>query len=312
MRIIRDFQSCPPESRNAAVALGNFDGVHLGHQSILNKAVSLAETENIPSAVMTFEPHPREFFAKDGKRLRISSFHDKVELFAGLGINTLFLVRFNARFASLSPTAFVDEVLCRELGVRHVVTGYNFAFGKGRAGDTAFLEAQAQQKGFGFTACPAVYSARGEAISSSAIRGFLTAGEVKKASALLGRPYTISGIVRRGQRNGHKLGFPTANVSLRNLFTPRYGVYAVRFRIADDKGWHNGVANLGIKPTFGHTEPLLEVHGFDMNRDLYGQRISVELVEFIREERRFDGMEAVQIQIAADCGQARKILQGNI
>ena len=322
MRIIRDFTFCASECKGAVVALGNFDGVHLGHQAILEKAIALAKAAGVPSAVMTFEPHPREFFAKNKKRLRISSLHSKVKIFSDMGIDTLFLVRFNQHFASLSPESFVADVLCRNFGVSHVVTGYNFAFGKNRRGDTAFLEQQALQRGFGFSACDAVHDNE-IPISSSAIRGLLAAGDVKKASTLLGRPYCIEGRVRHGQKNGQKMGFPTANLSLQSLFTPRYGIYAVRFSIltspspisGEPNGGGNyiyeGAANLGIKPTFDDQEPLLEVHGFDMNQNLYGKRLCVELVNFIRDEWKFDGMDALKAQIAKDCEQAKQLLSKN-
>jgi len=309
MQIIRDFSALLPKYKGAVVALGNFDGVHLGHRAILQNAVTLAKQYGAPAAVMTFEPHPREFFAKDGKKLRISSFHSKVKNFADMGIELLFLVRFNARFASLSPESFVADVLHRDLGAKHIVTGYNFAFGKNRGGNTAFLKAQAEHLDFGFTACGAVQDASGVTISSSAIREFLATGNVKKASALLGRPYSIDGRVRHGQKKGRELGFPTANLSLDKLFAPRYGIYAARFTVEGNPGRnYNGAANLGIRPTFDLTQPLLEVHGFDMDEQLYGRRIAVELVEFLRDEQRFDNVEALKSQIAKDCQQARSLL----
>jgi len=309
MQIIRDFSALTPKHKGAVVALGNFDGVHLGHRAILQNAIALAKQYNVPAAVMTFEPHPREFFAKDGKKLRITSFHSKVQSFADMGIELLFLVRFNARFASLSPESFVTDVLHRDLEAKHIVTGYNFAFGKNRGGDTAFLKMQAERLGFRFTACDAVQDTAGATISSSAIRECLAKGDIKKASALLGRPYSIDGKVRHGQQKGRELGFPTANLSLGRLFAPRYGVYAVRFT-AETQPHHQytGVANLGIRPTFDLTEPLLEVHGFDMNRQLYGERITVELVEFLRDEQRFENIESLKSQIAKDCQHARSLL----
>jgi len=309
MRIIRDLALCSAEYKAAVIALGNFDGVHLGHQAILREAIAIAKKRSAPSAVMTFDPHPREFFAPNQKKLRICSLRSKIELFSGLGVDVLFLVRFNKTFSSLSPESFVSNVLHHDLAASHVVSGYNFAFGKNRSGNTEFLTKISKQLGFGFTACEAIYDASGVSISSSAIRDHLAAGNVKKASELLGRTYTIEGKVRHGQKNGQKLGFPTANLSLKSLFSPRYGVYAVRFIIENEKQWHNGVVNLGIRPTFNQTEPLLEVHGFDIQHDLYGKRIRVELVEHVRDERRFPNIDALKSQITLDCIQTKSILQ---
>ena len=274
MRIIRDFQSCPPACQGAVIALGNFDGVHLGHRAIIKEAVALAKRYGVPAAVMTFEPHPREFFAKargaEPEPLRLTSFYSKVSRLRESGIDQLFLMRFNAQTASLSAEAFVGTILQRDLKAKHIVTGYNFAFGKGRGGDTAFLAEASKRLGFGFSSCDAVHDANGNAISSSAIRTLLAAGDIAQASALLGRPYRIEGKVRHGQKRGRELGFPTANIPMKKLFSPRYGVYAVRFSTQSDPHTHyTGVANLGVKPTFALREPMLEVHGFDMSKDLY-------------------------------------------
>lgn len=306
MRIIRDFSCCPPDAKGAVLALGNFDGVHLGHRAILEACAEEADRRGVPAAVMTFSPHPREFFAPGATPLRLQGFRQKMESLAGCGIAFAFIVRFNARFAALPPQAFVAEVLHRDLGAQHVVTGYNFAFGRGREGDTSFLAAAARACGMGFTACAPVAGANGEAVSSSAIRALLREGRMREAAALLGRIFSIEGRVIHGDRRGGALGYPTANIALGSLFRPRYGVYAVRLVLQDVV--RAGVANLGIRPMFALEEPLLEVHGFDMQRDLYGQRVRVELVEFIREERSFDSVEALKSQIAADDARARLIL----
>jgi riboflavin kinase/FMN adenylyltransferase len=309
MRIIRDPSACPPECKGAAVALGNFDGVHLGHQEILRHCVATAKATGGPAAVMTFEPHPREFFSKTHEKLRLYSFHDKVELLERVGIEVIFALRFNQKLASFSAQAFVEELLHRDLAVRHVVTGYNFAFGKGRQGNTEFLDKTAAALGIGYTACPPVHDVAGEAVSSSAIRAALAAGDVGRAATLLGHAYVIAGRVRRGHRRGHTLGFPTANLSLNQLFKPRLGIYAIRAAVGNGE-WLPGVASIGVNPTFGVSAPVLEVHLFNRSDDLYGKRLKVELAQFIRDERRFEDVEALKQQMAEDCTQAKELLNG--
>lgn len=307
MHIIRDFSDCPPAYKGAVIALGNFDGVHMGHQAILRDCVALARASNVPAAVMTFEPHPREFFAKDKPKLRIYPFRRKVELLREAGIDALFLVRFNRDFAALSGLDFVQTVLHQKLAVRHVVTGYNFAFGRGREGNTHLLEQIAEREGFGFTACPALHDAQGHVVSSSAIREALAAGHIRQAAAWLGRPYGMAGRVVHGDKRGRELGFPTANIPLTSLFKPRFGIYAVRVKV--ENTWHDAVASLGVKPTFGLHAPMLEVHLFNMQRDLYGKRLQVEYVDFMRDEERFSSVEALRAQMEADSLQAKELLK---
>ena len=306
MRIIRDLLACPPEYKGTTVALGNFDGVHLGHQVILRHCTATAEATGSPAAVMTFEPHPREFFSGTGEKLRLYSFRDKVELLESAGIKALFVMRFNRKLASLSAQVFVEDLLHKTLSVRHVVTGYNFAFGHNRQGNTEFLDKTAARLGIGYTASPPVYNAEGQSISSSAIRIALAAGDVKKAAVLLGRAYAITGRVRQGAKRGRTLGFPTANLSLEHLFKPRLGIYAVRIAMGNKNEWLPGVASIGVNPTFGITKPLLEAHVFDRNDDLYGKRMCVELINFIRDEQRFDDVEALKRQMAEDCRKSKR------
>lgn len=310
MRIIRDLQACPATYHSCVIALGNFDGVHLGHQAILRTAIQQAATQGVPAAVMTFEPHPREFLTQ-APAMRILSLRQKIQIFQRIGIDILFLARFNSAFARLNAEEFVITILCHQLKASHVVTGYNFAFGHNRTGNTEFLDRQATRHHFGFTACPAIRDAGGHTISSSAIRQCLAAGDVRRANHLLGHAYTLEGRVRQGQQNGHKLGFPTANLTFGKCVPPRYGVYSVRFRVGEETRVYNGVANIGVRPTFdGSSAPLLEVHGLDMKRDLYGQRLSVELVDFIRDECRFESLAALSTQIEKDCITARSMLSG--
>lgn len=302
MRIIRDLQHCPV--KGAAIALGNFDGVHAGHRSILQHCIDTARAQHIPAAVMTFEPHPREFFG--GQMLRLEPLAGKLRRFEAMGIDAVLLVRFNAAFAAMTAQDFIETLLHRTLQARHVFTGENFAFGAKRSGDTAMLAGEANRLGFGYTACPPVCNADGEWISSSAIRNHLAAGQVAQASALLGRPYSIEGVVRRGQQRGRELGFPTANLSLGRLFRPRFGVYAARVTV--DGTPHNAAVSLGINPTFALDAPVLEAHLLDGEHSLYGKRIRVELLYFLRDEKRFDNVQDLAVQMRVDCTQAQELL----
>lgn len=309
MRIIRDLEHCPADCQSAVMALGNFDGVHLGHRAILQHCIDLARADGKRPAVMTFEPHPREFFARDKAPLRIYPLRRKLELLKESGIDIVFLARFNQKLASTTAQGFID-LLHRQLRVHHIVTGFNFAFGKGREGSTAMLAKAAEIHEFAFSAYPPVHDPSGRVISSSVVRRALAEGNMEAAITLLGAPYQIEGRVMEGNRRGRELRFPTANIRLDGLFKPRFGVYAVRFAIAGELGWHDGVANLGIRPTFGMDEPLLEVHGFDMDRHLYGKRLCVRFSAFLREEKAFTSPEALTAQIAEDCRSARTLLKG--
>lgn len=306
MRIIRDMSAYPEALRGAVLALGNFDGVHRGHKAILDTCVDKALELKRPAAVMTFCPHPREFFAPMQPALRLSSLAEKLSALRASGIAAVFLARFNAGFAAMGAESFVRDLLHRQLAARHIVTGYNFAFGKGRSGDTEFLAALASQLGMGYTACPAVMDAGGEVVSSSRIRHALAAGDVKGAAALLGRPYVIEGRVRGGDKRGRAMGFPTANLPLTQLFVPRLGVYAARIMWGEEAA--PAVVNIGIRPTFGGTTPVLEAHALREVPALYGLRLRVALQAFIRDERRFDSADALKAQIGEDCRAAAMVL----
>lgn len=304
MRVVRDVIACPPDLQGSVIALGNFDGVHLGHQSILEKAATLAKEAGCTPAVMTFRPHPREFFAPHSPSLRLTTLREKITLFAEYGMAATFLVRFNANFAQLGPQAFVEEILHGALKARHIVTGYNFAFGKGRAGDTEFLAAACARLGMGFTACDKVENAQ-TPISSSAVRAALTQGDAEQAAQLLGRAHVMTGRVIHGQKRGRSIGVPTANLMIKKLFQPRYGVYAARLAVRGADQVYPAVVNVGVRPTVCGREPLLEAHLLDADVDLYGQYIRVELLHFIRAEQTFDDLQALKTQIAEDMGQAR-------
>lgn len=309
MKIFRDLSEVPAGYKNAVITLGNFDGLHLGHRAIIDKAGNIAKANNYPLALMTFEPHPREFFAREGAAgIRIYNLRSKLAIIKSLGVECVFLMRFNNSLTGLSAHDFVRNILVDGLSARHVITGENFYFGKNRGGDKELMAQEAKRLGFDYTACQQVTAANGESISSSAIRELLGQGNMKKTAALLNRPYHINGRVERGESRGRTIGFPTANIALDKLFLPRYGVYAVQVRIDGQEKTYNGVANLGIKPTFGVHAPLLELHLFDTSQDLYGKRMCVEFIDFIRGEQKFASLADLKSQIANDAEKAKEIL----
>ncbi len=308
MHIIRDLKHIGDEYKGNVLALGNFDGMHLGHQAILREAVALANAHNTTPMVMSFAPHPREFFSKNDTQHCIYSLRQKIDAIRDCGIERVILMRFNKQLASTSAADFVQHILHDILAVKHVVTGYNFAFGKNRQGDCLFLTEKAQALNFGFTAHPQVMLEDGGTISTSALRGLLSEGRVKQAATLLGKPYSICGHVVHGEKRGRELGFPTINLSLKKRFRPRYGIYACRVRFSGETKAYDAVASLGVRPTFNHTEPLLEAHCFDMNHEVYGKLAHVELVEFIRDEVKFENVVALEKQMHEDAKQAKSLL----
>ena len=292
-----------PASADQPVALtiGNFDGVHRGHQAMLVRLCEAAEDLRLPSAVMTFEPHPREFFAPHAAPPRLSTTRTKIELFAAFGVTRVYVARFDARLAGLTADAFVDEVLVAGLGVRWVLVGDDFRFGKGRAGDLSTLRAHART--FSVEAMPTV-DVDGERASSTAVRDALAAGYMARATALLGRPYALSGRVGHGEKLGRKLGFPTANIPLRHK-PALSGIFAVRVHGLPG-GARTGVASLGVRPTVAAgAKPLLEVFVFDFDAPIYGRRVAVEFLHKLRDEARYPDLEALVRQIQADVANAR-------
>jgi riboflavin kinase/FMN adenylyltransferase len=310
MRIFRHYSELPPELRGGIAVLGNFDGVHRGHQAAIAEALRLGRRENLPVGVMTFEPHPRKLFRPDDPPFRLTPMRVKARQIEALGADFLILQRFDREFSRKGARAFVDEVLVRGLGVRQVVVGFNYAFGADRGGDLDLLRSLATEQGFGLTILEAARGAEGDIFSSTNIRNFLKEGRVREAARILGRPWEIEGRVQQGDQRGRTIGFPTANIALGNYLRPALGVYAVRAGI--DFGlrteWRPGVANLGRRPTFGKLDDLLEVHLFDFSGDLYNKHLRVALVDFLRPERKFDGLAALTAQIAVDAGDARRIL----
>lgn len=316
MDIFKRYNDLPVSAKGAVVALGNFDGVHKGHQAVLAAARDAAEHFNVPLAVMVFDPHPREFFVPDAPPFRLTRLETKIRILEDLDVDLLFVMPFTRDFASQAAPDFVMNVLVEGLGAVHVVVGFDFRFGKGRAGDTTMLSYMGEMEGFGVTVVDAVRLANGETrdggddYSSTLIRTRLSDGDVKGAAGLLGRWWSIEGTIATGDQRGRTIGFPTANVSLGRLLEPKLGVYAVRIEIVtgDHQGWYDGVANLGRRPTFDKTEVLLEVHLFDFDGDIYGQDVRVYLLDFLRPEQKFSGLDALKAQIAKDSDTARTLL----
>ena len=299
MRVIRGL----PSSADGPVALtiGNFDGVHRGHQAMLSRLIEAAEDLALPSAVLTFDPHPREFFAPGSAPPPVSSLRSKLEAFAEHGVARTFVARFDQRLASLTPEAFIEDVLVRRLGVRWVLVGEDFRFGKGRAGDIATLRAAA--KTFSVEAMRTV-SVDNERASSTAVRRALASGDLAHAAAMLGRPFTIAGRVAHGAKLGRALGFPTANIRLKHM-PPVSGVFAVRVHGVDDVPLR-GVASVGVRPTIADKgDPLLEVFIFDFDRDIYGRRVEVEFLHRLRDEERLPDLDTLKRRIRGDVDDAK-------
>ncbi|WND77960.1 bifunctional riboflavin kinase/FAD synthetase [Thalassospiraceae bacterium LMO-SO8] len=311
MRIFRHYQNIPGDARGAVVAIGNFDGVHLGHRAVIGEAGAIAHATARPWGVLTFEPHPRAFFAPGTPPFRLTPFHAKARLIFGLGVDTIFVQQFNKAFSSLTAEDFIETVLVGGIGARHVVCGYDFVFGKGRGGSAEMLLGFGKRLGFDFTAVRAQTFAGGDsaetAYSSTGVREALRAGDPQAAARILGRPFEIEGRVIQGHQRGRTIGFPTANLALGTYLRPARGVYAVRVRVGEGQEYA-GVANIGKRPTFAGEADLLEVFLFDFTGDLYGRRLGVQLVEFLRPEKKFDGIDQLKAQIAADSDQARQIL----
>jgi riboflavin kinase/FMN adenylyltransferase len=305
MRIHRDWRSAPHAARGCVLALGNFDGVHLGHVHLIRAAHGARP--DAPLGVVTFEPHPRAVFRPDDPPFRLMGRAERAAALAGLGVSHLFEVHFDADFSNMTAEAFVAELLHASLGAKHLACGADFAFGHRRGGDTAFLAARAEALGIGLTLVPQLTDASGP-ISSSRVRRALQDGYPERAAALLGRPWEITSEVLHGQKRGRTIGFPTANLALGDHLEPARGVYAVTARLADGSV-HKGVANLGRRPTVNDgTESRLEAHLFDFSGDLYGARIAVALHAFLRPERKFENFDALRAQIVADAGDARAFL----
>ena len=301
MRVFRGHSR--PVPAPVVLAIGNFDGVHLGHAALVKRLAQVAEALDLAPMVLTFEPHPREFFAPDSAPARLTTLREKLELLGECGARQAMICPFNAAFAALSADEFIEQVLVRGCLVRHLIIGDDFRFGRGRAGDFGLLQDAGRRFGFAVEAMGSV-TADGERVSSSAVRRALLAGDMEHAARLLGRPYIIDGQVSHGQKLGRQIGFATANLRIKHNPLPMTGVFAVEVSGLGDKPLA-GVANLGVRPTVGGTKPLLEVHLFDFDRDIYGAHISVRFVHKLRDEQRFPNIDALKAQIAADAATAR-------
>ena len=306
MKRHQNFAAIPTVDKGAAVAIGNFDGVHLGHQSVIALARAAAVERQAPLGIVTFEPHPRSFFASDAPPFRLMNANAKATRLEKLGIDHLYEIPFNAELAGLTADEFIEQVLVWGLGVRHVVVGADFKFGKGRAGSIETLQAA----DFGVTVAPLVSDGNGD-YSSTAIREALSAGNPRDAAKILGHWHRIEGTVEKGDQRGRDLGYPTANISMDDLHQPKYGVYAVivDIKTGTHAGRYHAAASMGVRPTFGVNHPNLESFLFDFEGDIYGAEISVALVDYIRPEEKFDDLDALIKQMDDDCKNAREILE---
>lgn len=311
MRVVRGHDGLAGADRGGLIAIGNFDGVHRGHQAMLAQAGEQAAARGLALSAAVFDPHPRRHFAPDAAPWRLMGDARRAAGLAALGVARLHILPFGVEMAAMTPEVFARTVLTEGLGAQAVAVGADFRFGRGRAGDADTLAALGRELGFDVIATDLETAAGGEKVSSSAIRARLAEGDVTGAAALLGRPWIVDGVVAEGDRRGRTLGFPTANIGLEDYVRPRFGVYAVTLGIGDEAPARPGVANIGRRPTVDGTAERLEVHLFDFSGDLYSKPVSVAFHAFLRDERRFDGLDALKAQIAADADAARALLAAN-
>ena len=296
----------PEDLKGSIVALGNFDGFHLGHQAVVGRAVQRAFHERRPAIVATFDPHPVRFFRPDVPPFRLTTLDQRQELFAHAGADAMLVFEFGEKLRETSAEEFVSWLLAGKIGAAGVVTGDDFSFGKGRSGNVETLKTLGGHSGIiAETVAPVLVG--GERVSSGRIREALVAGDTAHATHLLSRDFAIEGVVQRGDQRGRELGYPTANLTLGDYQRPKYGIYAVRVTL-EDGSEHPGVASLGVRPTFSPPQELLEAHLFDVDGDLYGQKVEVALHAYIREEKKFDGMDALAAAMREDEAQARNLL----
>jgi riboflavin kinase/FMN adenylyltransferase len=310
MRIIRHIENIPEELRGGAVAVGNFDGMHRGHQALIQQCRAMADAVDGPAVALTFEPHPRSLFQADAPPFRLTPFRSKARLLADLGVDCLTSLRFDRKVSQQPAEDFIKTVLVEGLGARHVIVGYDFVFGHRRAGNAAMLQEFGDRHNFIVSVLEPV-THDDDVCSSTIIRVDLETGRCRRAAELLGHWWEVEGRVRSGEKRGRLLGFPTANLHLRDTaLRPALGVYAIRFGLSENGAtkWYPGVANLGNRPTFDGKGITLESHLFDFDADIYGRHARVAFIEHLRPEIKFDGLDAIKAQIALDGEQARDIL----
>jgi riboflavin kinase/FMN adenylyltransferase len=296
----------PERLRGGIVALGNFDGFHEGHQAVVGRAVDRGRAEGRPVLVATFDPHPVRHFRPDAPPFRLTTLDQRQRLFAAAGADAMIVFGFGAELAATTAEDFVSGRLVRLAGAAGVVTGEDFTFGRGRSGNVEVLKRLGAEHGLSVDAVGPVVE-DGEPVSSSRIREALKTGDCDTATRLLTRPFAIEGVVEHGDKRGRTLGYPTANIALGSYLRPRFGIYAVRGRLPDGRVL-DGAASLGVRPTFDPPRELLEPYFFDFDEELYGQTIEVELIAFLRDEARFDSLDALKAQMEADCAEARRVL----
>jgi len=306
MELIRGRVNLRPSDRGCVATIGNFDGVHRGHQAVLGELLGRARALGVPAVVITFEPQPLEYFAPERAPPRLTRLRGKLHAFERIGIERVLCLPFGDRLAKTEAEAFVNEVLVNGLGIRHLIVGDDFRFGAGGKGNFALLKRLGKEHGFDVSATP-TFLDESERVSSTRIRAALEADDLMAAEMLLGRPYAIFGAVRHGDKRGRTIGFPTANIDTWHKVVPVRGVYAVQVAGVADGLWP-GVANVGRQPTFGDNEARLEVYLFDFNRDIYRHQLRVDFRAKLRDEQRFDSVDALKAQITADCTAARHVL----
>lgn len=304
----RDALTNQPVPTGGVLALGNFDGVHLGHRAVVGAAAQKARTLGVHAYALSFEPHPYVFFQKEKRPFRLTSVPTKNKLLKEAGAEDVVTLPFTQETAGLSADEFMDQVLIHGCAVRHVTVGYDFNFGAGRTGDRDTLRQRLEPLGIGVTEVPPYRDQTGQVISSTRIREALAHGNLADVRSMLGRPFVLEGLVQTGDHRGHLIDFPTANMDLGDYLRPLFGVYVIAARRKGDPIRWGGVANIGIRPTIGDNKELLEFHLFDFSGSLYGEPWEVELRHYLRPEKKFDGLEALKAQIQEDAQAARHLL----
>ncbi len=309
MKIIRGTKQHLSDPQSCVATIGNFDGIHTGHQSIISDVKSIATLLNYPTTVISFEPLPKEFFSKQFDKpapARIYPFRDKAQMLNNLGIDQFVCLSFSQLLSAMPAETFIRDILVRRLNIKHIVVGDDFRFGKQRLGDFALLKQIGSELGMNVSNTPTV-ELNGSRISSTRIREHLAKGEISQANILLGAPYLLSGRIRHGDKRGRTIGFPTLNLRLPDSIAPARGVYAVKIHGLEEKTL-SGVANIGTRPTVSGLETRLETHIFDFNRQVYGEQVCIELVEFLRAEKKFENLDGLMVQITKDSEFAKTIL----